>query len=64
MRGKVGSEEENTIPFMNGYRSDHLPIGNVEGNVEAAGGVAAYSKLWVDHEAEQSGWRGAQLSLF
>lgn len=43
-----------------GYRSDHLPIGNVA----AAGGAVAYVILWLDHEAEQTGWDGAQLSLF
>lgn len=43
-----------------GYRSSHLPIGNVE----AAGGAAAYAVAWLDYEAEECGWTGAQLSLF
>lgn len=43
-----------------GYRSDHLPIGNVE----AAGGAVAYVTAWLDYEAQRIRWDGAQLSLF
>lgn len=43
-----------------GYRSDHLPIGNVE----AGGGAVAYVLAWLDHEAQRTGWDGVQLSLF
>ena len=43
-----------------GYRSNHLPLGNVT----AAGGAVAFVTAWLDHEAAQTGWNGAQLSLF
>lgn len=43
-----------------GYRSHFLPLGNVA----AAGGAVALVTAWLDHEAKQTGWTGAQLSLF
>lgn len=43
-----------------GYRSCFL----VPGSVAEYGGAAAFATAWLDHEAEQTGWQGAQLSLF
>lgn len=43
-----------------GYRSNHLPLGNVA----AAGGAVAFVTAWLDHEAGRTGWSGAQLTLF
>lgn len=58
---ELDSGDKTPLPVTEtGYRSDHLPIGNVE----AAGGAVAYVTAWLDHEAERTGWDGAQLSLF
>lgn len=58
---EMDSEDRIPLPVTEtGYRSDHLPIGNVE----AAGGAVAYVTAWLDHEAQRTGWDGVQLSLF
>lgn len=43
-----------------GYRSTHLPLGTIA----EAGGAVAFVIAWLDHEAAQINWQGAQLSLF
>lgn len=43
-----------------GYRSHFTH----NGTVAKYGGAVAFVTAWLDHEAECSGWRGAQLSLF
>lgn len=48
-----------------GYRSHFHKLGDVE----AAGGPAAYTTAWLDHEAKDRKWKrqqvtGQQLSLF
>jgi len=43
-----------------GYRSCFLVPGSVVGH----GGAVAFVTAWLDHEAAQTGWHGAQLSLF
>jgi len=43
-----------------GYRSNFLPCGHVA----VYGGAVAFVTAWLDHEAAQTGWNGAQLSLF
>lgn len=43
-----------------GYRSCFLVPGSVAGH----GGAVAFVTAWLDHEAAQTGWNGAQLSLF
>lgn len=43
-----------------GYRSCFL----VPGSVAEHGGAVAFVTAWLDHEAERTGWSGAQLTLF
>lgn len=43
-----------------GYRSHFTH----KGTVAEYGGAVAFVTAWLDHEAERTGWRGAQLSLF
>jgi len=43
-----------------GYRSHFMG----KGNVAQHGGAVAFVTAWLDHEADRTGWRGAQLSLF
>ena len=43
-----------------GYRSHFTH----KGTVTEYGGAVAFVSAWLDHEAERTGWRGAQLSLF
>ena len=43
-----------------GYRSHFTH----KGTVAEYGGAVAFVSAWLDHEAERTGWRGAQLSLF
>jgi len=43
-----------------GYRSHFTH----KGTVADYGGAVAFVTAWLDHEAERTGWRGAQLSLF
>lgn len=43
-----------------GYRSNFLPCDHVA----EYGGAVAFVTAWLDHEATQTGWIGAQLSLF
>ena len=43
-----------------GYRSHFTH----KGTVTDYGGAVALVTAWLDHEAERTGWRGAQLSLF
>ena len=58
---ELRSEDRAPLPVTEtGYRSNHLPLGNVT----AAGGAVDFVTAWLDYEADQSGWRGAQLSLF
>lgn len=43
-----------------GYRSHFMD----KGSVAQYGGAVAFVTAWLDHEAAQTGWSGAQLSLF
>ncbi|WP_254428865.1 hypothetical protein [Ruegeria arenilitoris] len=43
-----------------GYRSNFIN----PGIVEAHGGAVAFVTGWLDHEAEETGWNKAQMSLF
>lgn len=43
-----------------GYRSNFTN----RGTVTEYGGAIAFVSAWLDHEAERTGWSGAQLSLF
>jgi hypothetical protein len=43
-----------------GYRSQFLPVGAVAEH----DGAVAFVTAWLDHEAQRTGWSGAQLSLF
>lgn len=43
-----------------GYRSHFTH----KGTVTEYGGAVAFVAAWLDQEAERTGWRGAQLSLF
>lgn len=43
-----------------GYRSHFTH----KGTVAEYGGAVAFVTAWLDHEAERTSWRGAQLSLF
>lgn len=43
-----------------GYRSYFLPAGVVAEH----GGPVGFVTAWLDHEAQRTGWSGAQLSLF
>lgn len=43
-----------------GYRSHFMG----KGTVAHHGGAVVFVTTWLDHEAEGSGWGGAQLSLF
>ncbi len=43
-----------------GYRSHFMH----KGTVAEFGGAVSFVAAWLDNEAERTGWRGAQLSLF
>ncbi|WP_127145414.1 hypothetical protein [Pelagibacterium montanilacus] len=54
---------ENRVPLPvteTGYRSHFIPVGAVTDH----GGAVAFVTAWLDHEAERTGWSGAQLSMF
>ncbi len=54
---------DNRVPLPvteTGYRSCFLE----PGSVARYGGPVAFTTAWLDHEAAQTGWTGAQLSLF
>lgn len=54
---------EGKAPFPvaeTGYRSHFTH----KGAVAEYGGEVAFVTAWLDHEAERTGWRGAQRSLF
>ncbi len=58
---ELHSENRIALPITEtGYRSHFIPIGTVA----QEGGPVAYVTAWLDYEAEPTGWRGAQLSLF
>ncbi len=43
-----------------GYRSHFIPMGTVAQH----GDPVTFVTAWLDFEAERTGWRGTQLSLF
>lgn len=58
---ELRTEPRTPLPVTEtGYRSNHLPLGNID----YAGGAIPFVVAWLDHEAERTGWDGAQLSLF
>ena len=58
---ELHSESRIALPVTEtGYRSHFIPMGTVA----QEGGPVAYVTAWLDHEAERTGWRGTQLSLF
>ena len=57
---ELRSDGKTPLPVTEtGYRSIFLTCGQVADY----GGAAAIVTAWLDHEAEQTGWNGAQLSL-
>ncbi|MDF0596310.1 hypothetical protein [Psychromarinibacter halotolerans] len=58
---ELRSEGKAPLPVTKtGYRSHFMN----NGTVTEYGGAVAFVTAWLDHEAERTGWRGAQLSLF
>jgi len=58
---ELRSEGRTPLPVTEtGYRSNFLPCGHVADY----GGAVAFVTAWLDREAEQTGWNGAQLSMF
>ena len=58
---KLRIEGSASLPVSEtGYRSNPLPIGDVD----AAGGAVAFVTAWLDHEVRRTGCSGAQLTLF
>ena len=57
---ELRSDGKTPLPVTEtGYRSNFLPCGQVADY----GGAVAFVTAWLDHEAERTGWNGAQLSL-
>lgn len=58
---ELHTQNKTPLPVTDtGYRSYFMDKGTVAHN----GGAVAFVTTWLDHEAERTGWRGAQLSLF
>ena len=58
---ELRTEGKTPLPVTEtGYRSHFTH----KGTVAEHGGAVAFVTAWLDHEAERTGWRGAQLSLF
>ncbi|KPQ05927.1 MAG: hypothetical protein HLUCCA12_13155 [Rhodobacteraceae bacterium HLUCCA12] len=58
---ELRTEDRAPLPVTEtGYRSHFMG----KGTVAHHGGAVAFVTTWLDHEAERTGWRGAQLSLF
>jgi hypothetical protein len=58
---ELRTENKAALPVTEtGYRSHFMPIGTVA----QYGNPVSFVVEWLDHEAERTGWRGAQLSLF
>ena len=58
---ELHTENKTPLPVTEtGYRSHFMNKGNVAHN----GGAVAFVTAWLDHEAEQTNWSNAQLSLF
>jgi hypothetical protein len=58
---ELRTENKAALPVTEtGYRSHFLDKGAVGHN----GGTVAFVTAWLDHEAEQTKWSNAQLSLF
>lgn len=58
---ELRTEDRAPLPVTEtGYRSHFIG----KGTVAHHGGAIAFVTRWLDHEAERTGWRGAQLSLF
>jgi len=58
---ELRTEGKTPLPVTEtGYRSHYIG----EGTVAHHGGPVAFVTAWLDHEATQKGWSGAQLDLF
>ena len=58
---ELRTEGKTPLPVTEtGYRSEYFALGSVA----EFGGAVAFVTAWLDHEAERTKWRGAQLSLF
>ena len=58
---ELRTERKAPLPVTEtGYRSRF----SHKGTVTEYGGAVTFVTAWLDHEAERTGWRGAQLSLF
>lgn len=58
---ELRTENKTALPVTEtGYRSHFM----ASGTVAEHGGAIAFVTAWLDHEAERSGWHGAQLALF
>lgn len=58
---ELHSERKAPLPVTEtGYRSHFVTAGAVAHH----GGAVAFVTAWLDHEAQRTGWSGAQLSLF
>ena len=58
---ELHSENKIALPVTEtGYRSHFIPVGTVAQH----GDPVAYVTAWLNFEAERTGWRGTQLSLF
>lgn len=58
---EIMSEGRAPLPVTEtGYRSHFIPAETVAEH----GGAIAFATAWLEHEAERTGWSGAQLSFF
>ena len=58
---ELHSDGKSPLPVTeSGYRSHFVTAGAVAHH----GGAVAFVTAWLDHEAQRTGWSGAQLSLF
>jgi hypothetical protein len=58
---EIRTEDRAPLPVTEtGYRSHFIPPRTVAEH----GGAVAFVTAWLEYEAAQTGWSGAQLSLF